>query len=73
LAADVRTLQARLGRLDGGDLRNRAVEHMTDTQLIALMLGELRQTNPALAARYASATNSELGAILETIANGGDL
>jgi hypothetical protein len=69
----VRALQARLGRLDGGDLRNRAVEHMTDAQLNALMLAELRQTNPALAARYASATDSELEAILEAIANGGDL
>jgi hypothetical protein len=69
----VRTLLGRLGRLDGGDLRNRSVEHMSDAELNALMLGELRQTNPALAARYASATDSELEAILETIANAGDL
>jgi hypothetical protein len=69
----VRALQARLGRLDGGDLRNGSVEHMSDAQLNVVILRELRQTNPALAARYASATDSQLEAILETIANGGEL
>jgi hypothetical protein len=68
----VRTLQARLGRLDGGDLRNCAVEHMTDAQLNALMLRELRQRNPELAASFAAATEDEMEAILETIANGGE-
>jgi hypothetical protein len=66
-------LRNRLDRLDGGDVRNRSVEHLTDAQLDAAILRELRQTNPTLGDRFASATDDEMEAILATIANGGEV
>jgi hypothetical protein len=62
----MRTRHNRIDRLDGGDLRNRSVEHMSDAQLSAVIMRGLRQRNPELAAS-AAATDEEMDDVLAAI------
>ena len=63
----MRTLHNRIDRLDGGDLRNRSVEHMSDAQLSTVIMRGLRQRNPELAASFAAATDEEMDDVLAAV------
>ena len=64
----MKALQARLDRLDGGDLRN--VQEMPDRQLDRLIVRGLWREYPA--DQYAMSTTSERDATLQTIVNRSD-
>lgn len=61
----MRTLERRLNALDGGDANlMRDVTQMTDAQLHAVIVSDLRREDPELAARYVAASANERAALL---------